>query len=534
MDYSVNQSTRHRKVNGGARLAVVCALAVGVLAATIGAGWWGIHKLGDLPITDEPGAKTPQWAVAQNEQIDVTIIAEGNLSAKEQVPVVNTVETYNISIESLVEEGTWVKEGDWLLTLSAPGVVIMRDEMEAMVRDAGEKLVEAKRSLEIEKEVMGSAEAEARLKLELAGLAHKRWEQGEHKQKVLELNLAFEKASREFEQAQIDVTNSKELYEQDFISKTELRADEVKLIEAESAKKVAELGIAVYNNYDKVMTEKEKLSAIKQAREELERTIRKNENSLQLLKAKVLSSEDGLKQATARFEQLNQMVDALEVRAPASGMVIYSSTLWGGRRSYYTTRAGNRSYPGDMIMVLSDTTQLVANLYVHESRINEVEVGQRVVVRLQVGGERVLEGEVIEKKTSATQGAGANPHMREYQVLVKLPPNLGEDIRPGMLCSGEISIREIPEALAVPIQAVHTEGKEHFVYVPAEEDGKIRRQPIEMGSASDTLVQVKAGVEVGTRVLLRTPYPGELLLDEPKTPQTVPAADKEAEDEEAV
>ena len=137
------------------------------------------------------------------------------------------------------------------------------------------------------------------------------------------------------------------------------------------------------------------------------------------------------------------------------------------------------------------------------------------------------------KKNSAVQTGNANPHLRQYQVLAEMPPNLGDDILPGMNCSGEIRIREIPEAVAVPIQAVHSEGSEHFVYVPAE-DGKIRRQTIEMGGASDTLVQVKAGVEAGTRVLLRTPRPGELLLEEQATPQTVPAADKPSQAGKAI
>ena len=113
-----------------------------------------------------------------------------------------------------------------------------------------------------------------------------------------------------------------------------------------------------------------------------------------------------------------------------------------------------------------------------------------------------------------------------------MPSDLGEGIRPGMNCSAEIFIREIPKALAVPIQSVHTVGQEHFVYVKAP-GNKVRKQAIEIGGSSDTLVQVKSGLEAGTRVLLRNPRPGELLTDSP-TSEPVPAADKPAETAEAI
>ena len=134
---------------------------------------------------------------------------------------------------------------------------------------------------------------------------------------------------------------------------------------------------------------------------------------------------------------------------------------------------------------------------------------------------------VIEKKNSAMQENSTNPHLRQYQVIAEIPPNLGDDIRPGMNVSAEIFIREIPEVLAVPIQSVHTVGDEHFVYVKAK-GNKVRKQTIEIGGASDTLVQIKAGLEAGASVLLRNPRPGELLRDG-TTLQSTPDSEQAAE-----
>ncbi|MEM6258861.1 MAG: hypothetical protein AAGI37_11165 [Planctomycetota bacterium] len=528
--YSKSETRRLRR-RGMARSAV--ALVVSALA---GLGLWLVINGGTgTRSSAERDGETPQWAEVRMEAIPITVVAEGDLTAKDQLDIINLIDhPDDETIAAIVEEGTWVKEGDWLYTLNAPGLVADRDEWISRVREAEAELEEARRNLDIEKDTAASAEAKARLTLELAELAHKQWELGTHRQRVNDLDLALKKAARELKQAERELTFSKELFEQEFISRTELEQDEIRLEEAKYAMKTAELDSDVYYKYEKVKQEKEVLSDIGQAKDELERTVRKNENKLKLIEATIVSEENEVEQRKTRLADLERMVGNLEIYAPREGMVLYASTVGSGWERRWRIRPGAGLRGGMRVMVLSNTAQMVANLYVHESRINEVKPGQTVNIRVNARPEDLFTATIMGKSNSAVQTGNNNPHLRQYQVYVDMPPNLGDDIRPGMNCSGEISIREIPEALAVPIQAVHTEGSEHFVYVPAE-DGKIRRQSIEMGGASDTLVQVKAGVEEGTRVLLRTPRPGELLLEEsPSAPQAVPAADKPVETAEVI
>jgi len=460
--------------------------------------------------TTKPGS-APQWAAVRKESIPVTVVAEGELVAQDQVDINNLIDhPDDETIESIVEEGTWVQKGDWLYTLNAPGLVSDRDQSISKVREAEAMLKEETKNLDIEKDTSDSEEDKVRLTLDLAKLAHKQWELGTDPQKVRDLSLAKEKAERELDLAKRELEFSKELFEQDFISRSELEQDEIKLIEAENAMETAKLTIEVYDKYEKVKQEKELLSNIKQAEDELERTIRKNQNKEELLLAKIETQKNELDQRQARLNDLERMVGNMNVTAPLSGMVIYSSTIGVGWEKYRVIRPGTSLRGGQRVLVLSNTSQLIANLFVHESRINEINTGQEVIVSVNARPGKVFSGKVVGKKNSAVQESGANPHLRQYQVAVQMPTDLGIDIRPGMNCSGEIYIREIPSALAVPVQAVHTEGREHFVFVQAE-GNKVRRQPIRLGGASDTLVQVKAGLEEGAQILLRSPRPGEVL-----------------------
>lgn len=486
-----------------------------VLAALIG-GALLFYFSRDAGAAESSDNQTPQWVTATRQTIPVQVTANGSLVARDQFDLVNIIEHRDDPvIEKVIAEGTWVSEGDWLVTLSAPSLISERDEMESNVREQEAEVEEARRNLAIEEDTLAAADAKAKLAVELAQLAFDQWERGTVPQKELALQLELEKSQRELDQSQRELELSKELYEQKFISRTELEADEIRLIEAENALQTAKLEIAVYEEYQKVMEEKEMLSDIEQAEAEYIRTQRKNENQLELLNARIANEVNELDQRKLRFDRYQRMADAIELKAPRDGLVIYGSTIGSGYDRRIPIRQGARIWGGRRIMVISDTTHMLARVSVHEARIREISPGQEVAIELVARPGLQLRGEVVSKSNAANNDNSSNPNLAEYTVVVSLPPNDdGHDLKPGMSCSARIFIRNIEDALTLPIQAVHTEGRDHFVYVAA--GNKVRRKSIEIGGTSETLVQVVGGIEEGTQVLLRNPRPGEIERPEPE------------------
>lgn len=486
-------------------IGLVAVLLVGGLAV------WGFLRFGSGEAMGASSASSPEWEQVRRQDIHVNVVSEGELVAKHQVDVVSIIENRDDpTIESVIEEGVMVKAGDWLYTLSAPAIEADYEELQSQVQQQESDVVEAQRNLEIEKDSAASAEAQNRLTLELAELEHRRWEEGTVPQRERELQLALEKAERELEQAQREVVFSQELYDQGHLSQSELETDQIRLIEAENGLQTAQLAMQVYNEFEKVKEEKERLSDIEQAQSELSRTIRKNENQMELLLARVSNEENQLAQLQARLQRAQRYINAIEMQAPADGLVIYGSTVasngWERRNPI---RQGARIWGGRRVILLTDTSQMIANLRVHEAYISQVKVGQQVNIEITARPGVVMPAVVIEKKNSANQDGGGNPNVSEYLVLAELPEGIDDDLRPGMKCKGSIQIRVIPDVIAVSIQAVHTLGNTHFVYVPAA-SGKVRRQVVQLGGASDTHVEIVSGLQDGDRVLLRNPRPGEV------------------------
>ena len=498
---------RMRGAVRGPRWVGVC---LGILTLS-GLAAWGVLQLGAGAATGGQADTGLEWERAQRQDIHINVVAEGELVAKNQVDVISVIENRDDPrIESVIEEGVMVHAGDWLYTLSAPAVEADFEDLASRVRQAEADVVEAQRNLEIERDSAASAQAEAEVTLELARLEYRRWLEGTSLQRERELKLGLEKAERELEQAQREAVFSQELYDQGHLSQSELEADQIRLIEAENMLQTARLDQQIYHAYERVKEEKEKLSDIEQAEGELNRTLRRNENQLELLDAKVGNAENQLAQLLARLQRAQRYIDAMQMHASADGLVIYGSTVasngWERRNPI---RQGARIWGGRRVILLTDTSQMVANLRVHEAYISQVKEGQAVDIEITARPGVVIPAAVVEKKNSANPDGSGNPHISEYLVLAELPQGVDNDLRPGMKCKGSIEIRVISSVVAVSIQAVHTLGDTHFVYVPAAA-GKVRRQVVEVGGASDTHVEIVSGLSEGESVLLRNPRPGEV------------------------
>src|SRR5690606_32334129 len=100
---------------------------------------------------------------------------------------------------------------------------------------------------------------------------------------------------------------------------------------------------------------------------------------------------------------------------------------------------------------------------------------------------------------------------RVYSTLIeieKAPPGL----RPGMTAEVDILVTELDNVLSVPVQAVLTfDGKDHVaVNTP---DGGIECREVTLGTANETHVEVRQGLESGESIALD---PLSLLSEEEK------------------
>jgi HlyD family secretion protein len=145
------------------------------------------------------------------------------------------------------------------------------------------------------------------------------------------------------------------------------------------------------------------------------------------------------------------------------------------------------------VIVLTDLASYYVDLYIDETDIGQVQVGQSVIITLDAFPDKEIEGEVTAIKSIGTVSGG----IVTYEVRVEIAPT-GVPIRSDMTASATVVVEEKENVLLVPNRAIRREGDVEYVEVLDQSGGtEVRRVAIATGASNGTVTEVTAGLEEG-------------------------------------
>ena len=512
-------------------IAAAAAVLLGVVAVVATSG------------PSENNGASPDLFTVSNTSFDINVTASGELEARKQIEIRSQVEGSTAIVE-LVQEGIRVKKGDIVCRLSSEEIETKLEEELLRLESSRSDLIAAENAYEIQINENESAFRKAELALELANIELRKWTEGDLVKSRQDNTLAIDKAERELSRLSEKFKRSQGLYEKDFLSKDELERDEIAYIEAVANLEKAQLQKEVYETYEVPKQRKVLTSNIEEAEAELERTQRRNASQIASKEADLVNKRRQLKIREDRVAKLEEQLEATTIRAPADGLVVYESSInsrpWDNDGPL---QIGQDVRHNELILVLPNVDEMVASVRVHESLAGRIQPGQQAMVKIDAVQNAVFKGTVESVSVLAESGGWRDPNLREYTVRVGIDTASSEAasmLKPAMRCELTITLGTVENVIAAPIQAVFNEGRERFVYTPA--GGKYRKQAVQIGRRSNQFVEIRNGLDSGSRVLLREPSPGEIMrvarteqadakpADEQRTgPSTRPAGDKPAE-----
>jgi multidrug resistance efflux pump len=368
----------------------------------------------------------------------------------------------------------------------------------------------------------------AQVKLTLAELALSQWIEGEKVQKEKDNTQAIQKAKDEKERLQEKYEKSVKLQEQGFLSSDQLKQDKLAFEEADRALDKANLAQAIYEKYGIPHDRTSKQSDVDQATADLERTKAQNEIQIKSKASALETKKSQLAIKQASLDKLKKQLEASTITAPTDGLVVYATSMqrmmWGGMMGEGPMAIGRQVYPNELIMVLPDTSEMVASVQVHEALASKIKPGLAATVKVDAAGGKTYSGKVASIGVLAESGGWRDPNLREYTVKIALDTGgagVGA-LKPSMRCESEIVMGKVDDAATVPIQSVFNEGMLRYVYTL--EGGKYTKRPVKLGRLSEKFAEIGAGLNIGEKVLLREPKAGEV-LSRPFTPTELAAVD---------
>jgi HlyD family secretion protein len=479
------------------------AMALGALAVTAAVGL-GLAIIGGGKGDTAP-ASSGDTFLARRGSFDITIPASGELAALRQIEIRNKLETRAV-ITFIVDEGASVKAGDVLVRLADEEIKNKIKDAEDAVNTAGSAMIAAESSLAIRVSEGESEMDKANVAVQMAELGYRAWAEGEDVSKRKQLALAQETAEINHKRLVDRYAASTKLVEKDFISRDEYKRDEIAMIEGAAKLEQARLDIKVYDDYQRLREEAQKKSDVDQALAERERVKQRHAAELETVRADVASRRHQLTSAKDRLALLQLQLTFCTITAPTDGLVVYSTSLetngWG-RNEGQPPSVGTELRPNEDVIILPDTSQILANVKVNESLSGLIKPGQQAVVLSDAMPDVRLSGEVQGIGVLAETGGWRDPNRRDYTVRILLRGDNTHGLKPSMRCRAEIFVGRAEDAIHVPVQAVFREGPTPYVYVPSSSG--YAQQAVTVGQSSELFIEIATGLDENDVVLLREP-----------------------------
>lgn len=448
----------------------------------------------------------------ERTDFDMAIPVSGELAAMRQIEVRNRLESRAV-ITEIIPEGKSVRKGEVVLRLAEEEVREKVKDAKDKVNMANSELIAAEQSLSIKENTRDSELEKADLTVEMAKLALLAWENGELVSKRQSLALARETADIDLARLEDRFNKSSELVEKNFISRDEFERDRIAMIEARAKSKQAALDQKVFEEYTYKQDRAKKESDVEQAVAERGRVEQKNNAEIVKAKADVESAKFKVESAADRLKNFETQLGYCTVIAPSDGLVVYATSIdsgGGGRGGgdAQPPQVGTECKPNELVIILPDTSQMVANLKVSEALSGRIRPGQNVTVYSDAMPNVPIHGSVYSVSVLAASGGWRDPNRRDYTVKVALSADPAVGLKPSMRCRAEILLDRVDDAIGVPIQAIFRQGPVAYVHV--SDGGGYAQRLVKLGRSSELRVEVIEGVKEGDRVLLREPSADEL------------------------
>jgi RND family efflux transporter MFP subunit len=493
---------------------------------------------GIFGVSDGSNKATGTFTVSRGD-LPIIITESGDIKAINSIDIKSEVKG-RAKIISIVDEGIYitpedVNNGKVLVELDSSEIQQRLTEREISFLSANANFTEARESLEIQQKQNDSDIKAGQMKVRFAlmdlqkyfgevaadklmqGATNPELEHdeialliddanlgGEALQKLRELSGDIKLKSQDLKLAKDKLEWTEKLYEKEYVSLNEKDADSLDKERKEIALEKAGTAMDLFIKYEFPKEAVKLLSDYEEAERELERIEARARSKLAQAQAKLDSNKAKYLLQQERLAEQRKQLEACVMRAPATGQVVYSSSMgseWERRNR--PIEIGADIHERQKIISIPDTSEMKVEIKVHETWVDKVQVKQKVKITVAAFPEQSFAGSVIKKSPLADQAnRWFNPDHKVYATDVSID---GEHkfLKTGMSAKVEIIIEELKNVISVPIQTVVNRQGKKICYVETGTRPQLRE--VETGAFNDNFVEIKSGLAEGEKVLLNPP-----------------------------
>ena len=503
----VKKRSKKKFIFGG----IAVAVAVAVWLFTRGGG--------------KSGEVVPVFTVQQGP-LTIAVTSGGSIQSRDKV-VINSELEGNNTVIWVINEGTNVQSGDLLLEFDSSDLVDKRNEQEITAANSEANLTITEEKLGITKGDCDAAMLDREVELTLAKMAYDKYEEGDYPQQLSQHEAEIALADEELKRAAEKFEWSQKLAEADFLTRTDLQADELLWKRCQINLDMAMTKMYVLTNYTVLQQRATLESTRRRADRALARTEWQNKASLRQVETEVRARTRERDRATNRLEELNFQISKSKIYAPTNGMILYASTVQISQRKWWVKplEAGSTAVERQELIYIPLESGMVVEVMIPEASLNKIENGMSANIKVDAFPGRVFIGRLARIGILPDgQSTQLNPDLKLYKCEIECDFK-DVTIRPGMSCDVELIKEAYEDAIYVPVQCVVRVDGTPRVYV--DDNGTWVPRIVRVGLDNNRMIHILEGVQPGEEVMLAPPVKDQKKEDEAQTkPATKPDAKK--------
>ncbi len=196
---------------------------------------------------------------------------------------------------------------------------------------------------------------------------------------------------------------------------------------------------------------------------------------------------------------INGGTQELQIVAPGTGVVLLATKANSSDEAKKLEK-GDLVKQGDVLAEIGDVTGLTIHINVNEFNINQLKIGQKVIVTGAAFPGIELQGQITGLDRQGQAAAGGMPIFPVEIVVAKLTSDQQAVIHVGMSAKVQINIEQ-PEQIKIPITAVLQ--KEGVTLVKEKDShGSVKEVAVKTGQTTINDVVIDEGLKVGDKILV--------------------------------
>jgi HlyD family secretion protein len=199
------------------------------------------------------------------------------------------------------------------------------------------------------------------------------------------------------------------------------------------------------------------------------------------------SAKGQLESAQGKYQGAAAQLGYSEIRSPINGVVT--------DRPLYP---GEMASAGTPLLTVMDISQVVARAHIPQHSAALLKVGDKATVTVP-GHETPFPAKV------SLVSPALDPDSTTVEIWITLK-NPGERLKPGTSVQVSAVAHSIPDALAIPAEALLTAEDGTTTVMVAGSDGRAHQKPVKTGIRSGSQIQITEGLQAGERVVASGAY----------------------------